>query len=90
MLRNTLQVRKERPHVFQALFLRNDKSQNVEVMEGKQIDFTMVQEHLENGGSIFITSKNSQKLKLEAPKKAKPFRNRDKKKTVTVFYFDHL
>jgi hypothetical protein len=64
MLKESIQRKRERPQVFQALFLNNDKSQNVEVHEARQIDFMRVQEHLERGGSVFITSKNSQKLKM--------------------------
>ena len=63
-MKESIQRKRERPQVFQALFLNNDKSQNVEVQEAQQIDFMRVQEHLERGGSVFITSKNSQKLKM--------------------------
>ena len=37
-------------------------SEDVEVQEAKQVDFFQVKEHLKNGGSVFITSKESQKL----------------------------
>jgi hypothetical protein len=57
--------------MFQALFLHNNKRQDVEILEYKQIDFEKVQEHLRNGGSIFITSKKSQKLDL----KCRDFKN---------------
>jgi hypothetical protein len=49
---------------FQILFLRNDSTQEVEVHEVKEVDFPTIQEHLEHGDSIFITTKNSQKLNL--------------------------
>jgi hypothetical protein len=48
--------------VFQVLLLDNDASQDVEVQEGEDVDFMQVKEHLKNGGSVFITSKNTQKL----------------------------
>lgn len=51
--------------MFQALFLHNNNKRDVEVLEGKQIDFGRVQEHLRKGGSVFITSKKSQKLDLK-------------------------
>jgi hypothetical protein len=52
---------------FQILFLGNDTSQEVEVHEVKQVDFLTIQERLENGESVFITSKNAQKLKGPKP-----------------------
>jgi hypothetical protein len=54
-----------RTQMFQALFLHNNNKRDVEVLEGKQIDFGRVQEHLRKGGSVFITSKKSQKLDLK-------------------------
>jgi hypothetical protein len=54
-----------RSQMFQALFLHNNKRHDVEVLEDKKIDFHRVQEHLKNGGSGFITSKESQKLDLK-------------------------
>lgn len=51
--------------MFQALFLHNNNKRDVEVLEGNQIDFGRVQEHLRKGGSVFITSKKSQKLDLK-------------------------
>jgi len=90
-MEKTFHSRKEKPQVFQALFLKNDKSQDVEVLEDVQIDFGKIQEHLQNGGSIFITSKSSQKLKLNRPRKSKQqFKNRRNMKTVTAYYIDHL
>jgi hypothetical protein len=54
-----------RSQMFQALLLHNNKRQDVEVLEDKQIDFDRVQKHLKNGGSVFITSKKSQKFDLK-------------------------
>jgi hypothetical protein len=96
MLRQTLPFKEKHP-VFQALFLSNDKGEKVEVLEDERIDFAKVQKHLESGGSIFITSKNSQKLRLKLPsraklaKKAKRLHFRKKNtKTITGYYVDHL
>ena len=48
--------------------LNNNKSQDVEVQESEQVDFSQVKEHLENGGSVFITSKNTQKMSYRKTK----------------------
>lgn len=91
MLRETFQLRMSKPQVFQALFLSNDKTERVEVLEDERIDFTRVQEHLESGGSIFITSKSSQKLKLKLPRNVKkPSFRKNKMTTVTTYYIDHM
>jgi hypothetical protein len=60
-LNNLFVNRKEKPSVFQVLLLDNDENQDVEVQESDQVDFIQVKEHLKNGGSVFITSKNTQK-----------------------------
>jgi hypothetical protein len=60
--------RKSKPSVFQVLLLDKDASDDVEVQEGKQVDFFHVKEHLKNGGSVFITSKGSQKLSFPKTK----------------------
>ena len=77
--------------------MSNDKGEKVEVLEDERIDFAKVQKHLEGGGSIFITSKKSQKLRMKLPsrakiaKKAKKLRLRKKNtKTITGYYVDHL
>lgn len=61
-MKNLLANKKTNPPVFQVLLLDNDASEDVEVQEAKQVDFFQVKEHLKNGGSVFITSKGSQKL----------------------------
>ena len=86
MLREMLEIKKAKPHKFQVLFLRNDSSQEVEVHDVKQVDFLTIQEHLEHGESIFITSKPSQKLnepkhKEKAPRSAKT-------RIATTFYLE--
>ena len=89
MLKEQFCLRKQKPQIFQAMFLRNDKSQSVEIFEEEKIDFAKVQEHLDKGDSVFITSKNSQKLKMKLPKNVKGFRLREKKtKKVTGYCID--
>lgn len=48
--------------MFQVLLLDNGDSQDVEVHEAEQVDFYQVKEHLKNGGSVFITSNELQKI----------------------------
>jgi len=49
---------------FQVLLLDNGEGESVEVQEGEDVDFGQVKEHLRNGGSVFITSKGSQKMQF--------------------------
>jgi hypothetical protein len=44
------------------LLLDNNADQDVSVQEADQVDFSVVKEHLQNGGSVFITSTDSQKI----------------------------
>jgi hypothetical protein len=88
MLKEILEAKRAPPQVFQVLLLGNDASQDVEVEENEQVDFLRVQEHLRQGGSVFITSRRSQKISLPKPKKT-PRKNGDTVK-VTAFYFDHV
>jgi len=48
--------------VFQVLLLENDATLNVTVHQASQVDYSTVKEHLEKGGSVFITTKEHQKL----------------------------
>ena len=75
--------------MFQVLLLDNGDSDKVEVQEAKQINYEAVEEHLAHGGSVFITSKNSQKIALPKDEEKK---HRNKKKTgkVTAFYFNRV
>jgi len=84
MLKSVIRVKSEETPVFQVLFLDNDPAQGVEVQEAEQVDFRRVQEYLKNGGSIFITSKQTQQLIM--PKKKKINRNA----TSAVYYIDHM
>lgn len=88
MLKEMLEVKKEKPRVFQVLLLRNDASREVEVQEAEEVDFLRVQEHLKLGGSVFITSKNSQKLYVPEEKK-KAHHNTNELKTITL-YLDNI
>jgi hypothetical protein len=88
MLKSLIEVKKENCRIFQVLLLNNDASQEVEVQEGKYVDFLKVQEHLAHGGSVFITSKSPQKLLL--PKEKKALRNKKKSQKVEALYFNHM
>ncbi|MGD0645390.1 MAG: hypothetical protein ABSA75_10845 [Candidatus Bathyarchaeia archaeon] len=61
-MKNLIADKKTKPSIFQVLLLDNDSSEDVEVQEAKQVNFLQVKEHLKNGGSVFITSKNTQKI----------------------------
>ena len=75
--------------VFQTLLLHNDRSQEVEVQEGAEIDFLRLWDHLSKGGSAFITSKNTQKLRMQE-RKGRRNRKESEMKTITTFFFDHI
>ncbi len=77
----------KKPNVFQVLFLNNDTSQNVEVQEMKQVDFLTVQERLERGESVFITTRGAQKI--AAPKPRSPHKSL-KTRLVTAFSMDRV
>ena len=48
--------------LFQVLFLKNDRYQRVYVDEVEEVDLTEIKKHLEAGESVFITSREEQKL----------------------------
>ena len=85
----TTQLKKRtRPSVFQVLLLGNDASEDVEVQEAEQVDFFQVKEHLKNGGSVFITSRGSQKLSFP---KAKAQQNYNRsRKTIGLLFRQHM
>ena len=60
MWRNVMENKKKETHL-QLFFLKNDETQNVEVVEVNEIDFEEVKSRLEKGESIFITRKQEQK-----------------------------
>jgi hypothetical protein len=86
MLSKMLGIRRTKSRSFQVLFLRNDATQDVEVHEVKQVDFLTVQERLELGESVFITSKRSQKV--GAPKNNKLISKGAKTRLVHAFSMD--
>ena len=88
MLKNIIEGEKKEALVFQVLLLNNDSSDEVEVEVAKHVDFQRVQEHLKQGGSVFITSKKSQKLPL--PKLKNAYRNKDKPRKFMALYFSHV
>ena len=61
LLKDSITIKKTKTPMFQVLLLDNDASDCVEVQEADQVDFFQVKKHLKNGGSVFITSKYSQK-----------------------------
>jgi len=69
MLKNLAEAKKEKAKLFQVILLNNDATQGVEVQEAEHVDFLRVQKHLKYGGSVFITSKNSQKLSFPKGKR---------------------
>jgi hypothetical protein len=75
------------PKNFQVLFLRNNKNQDVEVHEVKEVDFLTIQERLDQGESIFITSKSKQKLKSASDHKNR-LQRVSKTRLVTGFYLE--
>ena len=88
MLKSLRAVKKEKSQMFQVLLLNNDSSQDVEVEEAEQVDFVRVQEFLASGGSVFISSKNSQKI--TPPKDKKANRKTKQMRNVAAFYFNHV
>jgi hypothetical protein len=85
----TTQLKKKtKPSLFQVLLLDNDVNEDVEVQEAKQVDFFQVKEHLRNGGSVFITSKGSQKTSYP---KAKAQQNYNRsRKNYGFLFLKHL
>ena len=85
MMKTLNEIKKEKPLVFQVLLLNKDDNQ-VEVQEADHVDFVNVQRHLKRGGSVFITSKNGQKLVVPKEK-----RRHNAKSTgwVTAFYSNY-
>jgi len=62
ILRNLILNKKVKSPVFQVLLLDNNTGNDVEVQEAAQVNFLQVKEHLRNGGSVFITSKDTEKM----------------------------
>jgi hypothetical protein len=90
VLREIVQIENEKARTFQVMLLCNDASKNVEVHEAKEIDYSTIQNHLQRGGSVFITSKPSQKLALPKFQQTTARQKRRDTRTVTAFYFNHV
>jgi|WetSurMetagenome_2_1015567.scaffolds.fasta_scaffold1070394_1 hypothetical protein len=76
MLGEAVKIERNQSNKFQVMLLRND-SQDVEVHNVYQVDYLTIQKHLEQGGSVFITSKGSQKLKKIPQKRKKSSKHRN-------------
>lgn len=63
MWRNVMENKKKETHL-QLFFLKNDETQNVEVVEVDEIDLEEVKSRLERGDSVFITRKQEQKSEM--------------------------
>jgi len=61
LLKDSIATKKTKAPMYQVLLLDNDATDEVEVQEADQVNFFQVKEHLKNGGSVFITSKHTQK-----------------------------
>jgi hypothetical protein len=72
MLKSLITIREGKPRMFQVLLLDNDESEDVKVEEAEHVDFERIEEHLAHGGSVFITSKRSQKIMASRNKKETP------------------
>ena len=60
MPRNVME-NKKKDTSLQLFFLKNDETQNVDVVEVNEIDFEELKSRLEKGESVFITRKQEQK-----------------------------
>jgi hypothetical protein len=88
MLRGLLRSDSEKEYTFQTMLLENDTTKEVDIYESQEVDFCQIKEHLRKGGSVFITSKPSQKLNPQPINHKRTPRKRKAVKTVTAFYFD--
>lgn len=59
-MQKTIIKNKKKEAPFQLFFLKNDATQNVEVIELEEVNFEEVKSHLERGNSVFITQKREQ------------------------------
>jgi uncharacterized membrane protein len=76
--------KKSKEPFFQVLLLDNNESLNVQVQEAQKVDYSTVKQHLKNGGSVFITSKNQQKLLPLKASKAQQNYNRSQRNYGTL------
>jgi hypothetical protein len=71
--------KKTKPTTFQVLLIDNSANEDIKVQEAEQVDFCHVKKHLNNGGSVFITSKNAQKISYTRSKAQLNYVNSRKK-----------
>jgi hypothetical protein len=79
---SVFEVHEEEKPKFQLIFLKDDEEQSVEVVEVEKIVFTEVEKHLEQGESVFITTKQKKKLK--------PNLIASKESQAETLYFSHI
>lgn len=80
--------KKNKLSLYQVILLENDKSQDVAVQEAEAVDFGQVKAHLKNGGSVFITSRASQKIAL--PKTCVQANYNRSRKTLGLLFRQHM
>ena len=61
MLSDTFLFHEDKP-LYKVIFLKDDIYQSVRIEEVDDINFSEIRKHLERGESIFITSKQNNKL----------------------------
>ena len=89
MISELVEAKREKLDTYQVILLSNDLGDGVEIHETEEVDFRRISEHLEHGGSVFITSKAAQKVTFP-PAKRQFGRRRKAPQAVTAFYFDHV
>jgi len=62
---------------FMIFFLNDDEDQSVSVEEVEEINFSEIIQHLNFGGSVFITHIKKPELNINPKKKSKPMRKSD-------------
>ncbi len=67
-MKSSVANKKDKAPLFQVLLIKNDPNEDVEVHEADEVNFLQVKQHLQNGGSVFITSKESQKQPIPKTK----------------------
>ena len=90
ILQEFLQINNKEKYTYQTMLLENDTSTEVEIHEAKEVDFGRIQEHLRRGGSVFITSKHSQKLPMPNTPRRRLHSKRKAARTVTALFLDHV
>jgi hypothetical protein len=87
MLSRILKNKKTKERCYEVLFLQNNANEDVEVHQVKHVDFLTVKERLEQGESVFITSRSAQKL-VPSSKKSKT--RSLETRMVTAFNFEPI